>query len=113
TRSFPHEGIEALKTSGLLGLCVPKEYGGRGGGFRDLMAAVFQISQADPNVGQMLQVHNGAIWLLKEVLLKDESLRGVAEEVLTNIAGGMFFSNAYSEVGTKTVTDIRTTITAE
>jgi len=109
-REFATACIERLKSSGLLGLCVPREFGGRQGGFVELFGAVSLISQADPNIGQMLQVHNGAIWLLKEVLLKADANRDSASDLLKKIAEGTFFSNAYSEVGTKTVADVRTTI---
>lgn len=109
-REFATSCIESLKESGLLGLCVPREYGGRNGGFSDLMTAVSLVAEGDPNVAQMLQVHNGAIWLLKEVLLKQEANSGGAQVLLSRIAQGVLFSNAYSEVGTKTVADIRTKI---
>ena len=43
----PH--VKTLSDSGLLGLIVPKEFGGMGGGLRDLAAAAFAMGTACPS----------------------------------------------------------------
>ena len=43
----PH--VNTLAEAGLMGLMVPKEYGGLGGGLRDLCASVFAIATACPS----------------------------------------------------------------
>ncbi len=44
---MPH--VETLSKAGLLGLMVPKEYGGLGGSLRDLLAATFAMGTACPS----------------------------------------------------------------
>ncbi len=44
---LPH--VKTLSDSGLLGLIVPKEFGGMGGGLRDLAAAAFALGTACPS----------------------------------------------------------------
>jgi alkylation response protein AidB-like acyl-CoA dehydrogenase len=79
-RSFPYEQCAAFRASGLLGLMVPREFGGYGGTFRELMEVVIAVSTGDSNIGQMYQLHTGGI------------------------------TNAYSERGTKSVNDFKTTV---
>ena len=45
---FPISHIKLLGDAGLLGLIVPTEFGGLGGGLRDLTAAAFAIGQRAP-----------------------------------------------------------------
>ena len=65
-RRFPYEQCAAFRASGLLGLMVPREYGGYGGSFVELMKVVIAISAGDSNIGQMYQLHTGGIRLLQE-----------------------------------------------
>ena len=65
-RQFPYEQCAAFRASGLLGLMVPREYGGYGGSFADLMKVVIAISAGDSNIGQMYQLHTGGIRLMQE-----------------------------------------------
>ena len=44
---MPH--VKTLSDAGLLGLMVPKQYGGMGGGLRDLCAAIFAMATACPS----------------------------------------------------------------
>ena len=46
TGQFPMEHVATLSEAGLLGLTVPVEYGGLGGGLRDLAAATFAMGTA-------------------------------------------------------------------
>ena len=46
---FPMQHVKALSEAGLLGLVVPEEYGGLGGGLRDLAAATFAMGTACPS----------------------------------------------------------------
>ncbi|MGI9605764.1 MAG: acyl-CoA dehydrogenase family protein, partial [Acidimicrobiales bacterium] len=43
---FPLEHVSVISRAGLLGLTVPVEYGGLGGGLRDLSAATFAMATA-------------------------------------------------------------------
>ena len=46
---FPMEHVATISDAGLLGLNVPEEYGGLGGGLRDLAAATFAMATACPS----------------------------------------------------------------
>ena len=46
---FPMQHVKTLSEAGLLGLVVPEEYGGLGGGLRDLAAATFAMGTACPS----------------------------------------------------------------
>ena len=46
---FPLEHVRTISDAGLLGITVPTEYGGLGGGLRDLAAATFAMATACPS----------------------------------------------------------------
>jgi alkylation response protein AidB-like acyl-CoA dehydrogenase len=85
---------------------VPRQYGGYGGSFVDLMKVVNLISAGDSNIGQMYQLHTGGIRLLQEFASPE-----VQAKWLPRFAGGeLWITNAYSEVGTKSVNHFNTTV---
>jgi alkylation response protein AidB-like acyl-CoA dehydrogenase len=105
-RQFPYEQCAEFRASGLLGLMVPREYGGYGGTFLDLMKVVNLISAGDSNIGQMYQLHTGGIRLLQEFASPE-----VQAKWLPRFAGGeLWITNAYSEVGTPSVNHFNTTV---
>ena len=55
---FNLENVKLLSDAGLLGLVVPKEYGGLGGGLRDWAAACFAIGTVCPSTGLAYFFHN-------------------------------------------------------
>jgi alkylation response protein AidB-like acyl-CoA dehydrogenase len=105
-REFPYEQCDAFRASGLLGLMVPREYGGYGGTFSELMRVVILISAGDSNIGQMYQLHTGGIRLLEEF-----APPAVQAQWLPRFASGeLWIANAYSEIGTPSVNDFNTTV---
>ena len=108
-RSFPYEQCAAFRASGLLGLMVPREYGGYGGTFRELMEVVITISSGDPNIGQMYQLHTGGIRLLQEFASAEVQARWLPRFG----SGELWITNAYSEVQTKSVNHFNTTVRPE
>jgi alkylation response protein AidB-like acyl-CoA dehydrogenase len=104
-RKFPYEQCAAFRASGLLGLMVPREYGGYGGSFTELMQVVIAISAGDSNIGQMYQLHTGGIRLMQEF-----AAPAVQARWLPRFTGELWIANAYSEVGTKSVNDFTTTV---
>ena len=108
-RAFPYEQCAAFRASGLLGLMVPREYGGYGGTFAELMRVVIAISAGDSNIGQMYQLHTGGIRLLQEFASPDVQARWLPRFA----SGELWITNAYSEVGTKSVNDFKTTVTRD
>jgi alkylation response protein AidB-like acyl-CoA dehydrogenase len=107
-RKFPYEQCAAFRASGLLGLMVPREYGGYGGSFVELMKVVNTISAGDSNIGQMYQLHTGGIRLLQEF-----APPSVQAKWLPRFTRELWITNAYSEVGTKSVNDFNTTVTRD
>jgi alkylation response protein AidB-like acyl-CoA dehydrogenase len=105
-RQFPYEQCAEFRASGLLGLMVPREHGGYGGSFVDLMKVVNLISAGDSNIGQMYQLHTGGIRLLQEFASPE-----VQAKWLPRFASGeLWITNAYSEVGTRSVNHFNTTV---
>jgi alkylation response protein AidB-like acyl-CoA dehydrogenase len=107
-RKFPYEQCAAFRASGLLGLMVPREHGGYGGSFTELMKVVIAISSGDSNIGQMYQLHTGGIRLMQEFASPTVQARW-----LPRFTRELWITNAYSEVGTKSVNDFNTTVTRD
>jgi butyryl-CoA dehydrogenase len=56
-QEYPWEVKEALAKEGLLGVWIPKEYGGAGGGVINLCIVVEELSRACPGVGVLFAVN--------------------------------------------------------
>lgn len=57
---FPAHTFEELARMGLMGLCVPEEYGGAGADFVSYVLMLEEFSRADAGVGATLAVHTSA-----------------------------------------------------
>ncbi|HSX68733.1 SfnB family sulfur acquisition oxidoreductase [Nocardioides sp.] len=107
-RVTAHAEIDAVTASGLLAITVPAAFGGS-----DLpvavVAEVFRLLAAgDPNVAQIPHSHFVYVNALREQATEEQQ-RFFFGEVLA----GKRFGNAQSEIGTKHVRDIRTTLTPD
>ncbi len=60
---FPKELFGKLAELGLMGACVPEEYGGAGTDFLSYILALEEISRADAGVGVTVAVHTSAVTL--------------------------------------------------
>jgi alkylation response protein AidB-like acyl-CoA dehydrogenase len=60
---FPSELIGKLAGLGLLGVCIPEEYGGAGADFLSYILVLEALSQADAGVGVTVAVHTSAVTL--------------------------------------------------
>jgi SfnB family sulfur acquisition oxidoreductase len=100
---LPTEEIKKFSESGLWGITVPKEYGGAFVSNVTLAEVVKIISEADPSIGQIPQNH---LYMVEALRLDgtEEQKRFFFDLVLQ----GKRFGNAFSEVGTKSVTDVQT-----
>ena len=86
----PH--VKTLSDAGLLGLIVPEEYGGMGGGLRDLCAATFSLATACPSTALTFFFHCSsasrgllALEALEEGLFDEQEapvVKAFAEQVL-------------------------------
>src|SRR2546429_2756956 len=60
---FPRELLGKLADLGLLGACIPEEYGGAGADFLSYIVVLEELSRADAGVGVTVAVHTSAVTL--------------------------------------------------
>jgi alkylation response protein AidB-like acyl-CoA dehydrogenase len=60
---FPQEVYPKLSALGLMGVCVPEEYGGAGADFLSYVLVLEELSRADAGVGVTVAVHTSAVTL--------------------------------------------------
>ncbi|HET6368913.1 MAG TPA: acyl-CoA dehydrogenase family protein, partial [Pseudomonadales bacterium] len=58
THEFPHEILEKLGGTGLLGALVPEQYGGAGLDYVSYALAVEELNRVDGSVGITMWAHN-------------------------------------------------------
>ena len=56
-QKFPYDIVDRMAELGLMGMTVPEEYGGSGGGFVAYALALEEISRADTSVGVTMEAH--------------------------------------------------------
>ena len=59
TAQYPAETIEKLFDLGVMGMCVPKEYGGTGAGPLESALCIEELSKACASTGDIVATHNG------------------------------------------------------
>ena len=59
TCEYPRENIEKLFDYGIMGMCVPKEYGGSGADDLSSALAIEELSKACASTGDIVATHNG------------------------------------------------------
>ncbi|WP_334175406.1 SfnB family sulfur acquisition oxidoreductase [Pseudoxanthobacter sp.] len=100
---LPIAELDALSQSGLLGINVPKAYGGAGVSYVTLTEVIKILSAADSSIGQIPQNHLAII----EHIVND----GTEEQkafLFGAVLSGLRFGNAFSEKGSKTVAAFET-----
>src|SRR5436190_20421416 len=60
---FPRELFGELAALGLMGVCVPEEYGGAGADFLSYVLVLEELSRADAGAGVTVAVHTSAVTL--------------------------------------------------
>jgi alkylation response protein AidB-like acyl-CoA dehydrogenase len=94
---FPQESLAALARGGLLGLTVPKEFGGKGQGPRAFAAAVEELAQGCTSTAMIYVMHISAAQAL---IASTELAR--REEILRDVAAGRHLTTlAFSEKGSR------------
>lgn len=105
---FPSGHVALLRDAGLLGLVVPAEYGGLGGGLRDLAAATYAMGTACPSTALSFFFHNTSasrgllpLEAVEAGLFSGDDevkpVRAFAEKVLGRMAAGTWMANFASE----------------
>ena len=61
--TFPRDVFAKLAELGLMGTCVPEEYGGAGTDFLSYILVLEELSRADAGVGVTVAVHTSAVTL--------------------------------------------------
>src|SRR5205807_7024539 len=61
--TFPRDLFAQLAELGLMGACVPEEYGGAGADFLSYVLVLEELSRADAGVGVTVAVHTSAVTL--------------------------------------------------
>ena len=59
TAQYPAETIDQLFRYGVMGMCVPKEYGGAGADVLSAALAVEELSKYCASTGDIVATHNG------------------------------------------------------
>jgi SfnB family sulfur acquisition oxidoreductase len=104
-RVLPHAEVDLFSQSGLWGITVPKEYGGAGVSAATLAEVTAIVSEADSSLGQIPQNH---FYMVEGIRLagSEDQKRFYFERVLD----GDRLGNAFSEIGTRTAADYKTTV---
>jgi alkylation response protein AidB-like acyl-CoA dehydrogenase len=94
---FPQEAVSALAKEGLLGLCIPQQFGGKGQGPRAFAAAVEEIARCCPSTAMIYVMHVSAA---QTIIASGVNAR--REELLSDIAAGRHLTTlAFSEKGSR------------
>ncbi|MEP6917952.1 MAG: acyl-CoA dehydrogenase family protein, partial [Acidobacteriota bacterium] len=93
--SIPRTLIDELFQLGVMGIEIPEQFGGSGGGFFHSVLAVEELSRVDPSVGVLVDVQN--------TLVVNALLRWGTDEIkqrhLPRLASGTVGAYALSEAG--------------
>ncbi len=109
TATFPLEHVKTFGDAGLLGLVIPKAFGGFGGGLRDLAGAVFAMGTVCPSTALAYFFHCSsasrgllALDALEAGKFASQDVPAVqrfADRVLNLMASGTWLANFASESG--------------
>jgi isovaleryl-CoA dehydrogenase len=90
---FPHDGLDALGSAGILGLTVSAEHGGSGLGLAEAADAVQQVARVCGSTAMVMMMHYSAVAVL--------NAHGPSS-LLSEIAAGRHLSTlAFSEAGSR------------
>ena len=59
---YPRENIEKLFDLGVMGMCIPKEYGGQGADPLASAICIEELSKQCASTGDIVATHNGPCW---------------------------------------------------
>ena len=82
TQQYPQDLFEVFRDAGLLGLCIPEDYGGSGAGILGLTIAIEEVAKYSNSAALMLlltRLPTGPVLIAGSEAQKDHYVRGVAE----------------------------------
>ncbi|AKD99841.1 monooxygenase [Rhodococcus erythropolis] len=107
-RLLPHDEVRTLAQSGLLGLSVPKEFGGIDASTETLAEVFRLLAEGDPSIAQIPHSHFTFLEALRYQGSNEQRQFFYAEAL-----SGKQFANAQSERGNKTIDIDGTTLTPD
>lgn len=105
-RVLPAREVEGLSASGLLAVTVPAAYGGADLSVETLVEVFRILASGDPSVAQVPHSHFVYVNAMRHQGTPEQQAFFFGE-----VLAGKRFGNAQSEIGTRHVRDIRTTLT--
>lgn len=103
---LPLKELDDFSQSGLWGINVPKEYGGAGVSYATVAEIIKIIAAADPSLGQIPQNH-----LCVVDAINADGSEAQKKFFFAEVLRGVRFGNAFSESGSRTVTEFQTSLT--
>lgn len=91
-RIVPHAELALLKQSGLLAARIPAADGGPGASWKEIAQVFYELSRADPNIGQAVQAHT----VILEILRADAP-EAIRRRIFDHVLGGGMITNAVAE----------------
>lgn len=107
-RVMPMAEATRLRAMGLQAARVPKRYGGPEASFVQFAQMMMHLGEGDPNLAQMLQPH----FVLLDWLAIDGS-DALRKRFYADVLGGHIITNALTERGGKTPSEIRTRLSRD
>ncbi len=95
TGAFPHAAVGALRDSGLLGLTLPADAGGMGGGPRELVEAISQLATVCGSTAMVYLMHVSATMAVAAAPPAGRP------ELVGQLAGQRLGTLAFSEAGSR------------
>lgn len=107
-RILPRAELDRISQAGLLGITVPRDFGGAGVSAVTLAEVTAILCEADGSLGQIPQNH---FYILEAIRLDGTP----AQQAFWfgRVLAGERIGNALAEIGTRTHTDFRTTLLAD
>lgn len=102
-RRLPGPELARLSASGLLGITVPRDFGGADVSARTVAEVFRLLAAADPNIAQIPQSH-----IVYVNVLRQQGSPAQRRFFFAEVLAGKRFGNAQSEAGTRHVQDYRT-----
>ncbi|WP_040815525.1 SfnB family sulfur acquisition oxidoreductase [Nocardia concava] len=106
-RELPRAELDTLSASGLLGISVPRAYGGADLPTSVVVEVFRLLAAADPNIAQIPHSH-----FVYVNALRQNGTEELQRYLFSEVLAGRRFGNAQSEAGTKHVQDYRTRLRA-